>query len=826
MSLLTSGSEAEILHEQNCLNMGLAQYRARTADLEQRKDASKTDYGKHLLNHAMDPFIAAIETFVREAQEKPGPKHESVKWLTTTYVPKDKTKPVPVVPVDVAALIASRLIIGGVAVGSSYASTANNIGNRIEDEFRFQAFEAQNDKLWYVINRRLDGEPDGHKPDYRRTVLVYSMNKFGVGFTKSDKTSKFHIGSKLIELFVASTGLVSLSARKTGKGKRTYDPTSIIATPELMSWIAEFRSRSELLAPFWMPMICPPRPWTSITEGGYHHPQLQLRLVKPHTQSFIKELQQREMPNVYEAVNRLQDTAWRINKRLLDAATAVEEAGIAVKGFPSRFEIPREAKPEWSEETKDVWAAWKNREARNFKEGKRNAKIRLQTGIVLWTARTMKDYPGIWFPYTLDFRGRMYCVPSHLNPQGRDLSKGLLEFAEGRALGTDGAWWLGVHVANTFGQDKIPLEDRFEWANDNADWIVECAKDPLTNRRWTEADKPFQFLAAAMDWQGYVEQGEDYVSHIPVMVDGSCNGIQNFAAMLRDEVAGAQVNLVPQEKPSDIYAEVARITEEKLRQSCSDFGTGWLAYGVTRSLCKRPVMVLPYGGTKEAVRKYIIEFCEEQSRDEKKPIPMPFGKDFGKAASWLREVVWETMKEVVKGPRVAMDWLKQVATAVSSAHLPVCWSTPSGFLVQQAYCWMVSKQIQTRTKDGLRRKFRLTEASSRLDVKKQAQAIAPNFVHSLDAAALVLTIVRAAKNGVSQFAAVHDSYGTLAADMPELRRSLREAFVEMYEQNDVLKQFLDEVSGVPEMEGKTFPPMPERGALDLSGVLRSDFFFA
>ena len=47
---------------------------------------------------------------------------------------------------------------------------------------------------------------------------------------------------------------------------------------------------------------------------------------------------------------------------------------------------------------------------------------------------------------------------------GADINRGLLEFAEGRALGKDGLFWLKVHLANKIGKDKLPLIDRAAYA--------------------------------------------------------------------------------------------------------------------------------------------------------------------------------------------------------------------------------------------------------------------------------------------------------------------------------------------------------------------------
>jgi len=57
----------------------------------------------------------------------------------------------------------------------------------------------------------------------------------------------------------------------------------------------------------------------------------------------------------------------------------------------------------------------------------------------------------------LDFRGRVYPIPPHLNHIGADLSRGLLEFSEGNPLGDTGLRWLKIHLANKMGKDKLSI---------------------------------------------------------------------------------------------------------------------------------------------------------------------------------------------------------------------------------------------------------------------------------------------------------------------------------------------------------------------------------
>ncbi len=75
--------------------------------------------------------------------------------------------------------------------------------------------------------------------------------------------------------------------------------------------------------------------------------------------------------------------------------------------------------------------------------------------------------------------------------------------------------------------------------------------DVWSCRWWQEADSPWQLLAVCYDLQAALASGnpETYCSRIPVHQDGSCNGLQHYAALGRDESGGRAVNLLPVDKP-------------------------------------------------------------------------------------------------------------------------------------------------------------------------------------------------------------------------------------------------------------------------------------
>jgi len=79
----------------------------------------------------------------------------------------------------------------------------------------------------------------------------------------------------------------------------------------------------------------------------------------------------------------------------------------------------------------------------------------------------------------MDFRGRAYPIPPHLNQIGDDLSRGLLRFAEAKPLGERGLKWLKIHLANLHGFDKGSFDERVQFVEDHLADIYDSAERPL-----------------------------------------------------------------------------------------------------------------------------------------------------------------------------------------------------------------------------------------------------------------------------------------------------------------------------------------------------------
>lgn len=109
--------------------------------------------------------------------------------------------------------------------------------------------------------------------------------------------------------------------------------------------------------------------------------------------------------------------------------------------------------------------------------------------------------------------------------------------------------------------------------------------------------------------------------------------------------------------------------------------------------------------------------------------------------------------------------------------------------------------------------------------RKHKAALAPNFIHSCDAAHLTWTVNAAWKSGIHSFRMVHDSYATHAADMDELSEILREEFITLHQKSELLPTFLESIQRDTTSESK-YDSHPDTGNFDLAAIKDSQYFFA
>jgi len=778
---------------------------------------------RHVMASFIDPLSNGIKQRFVDAQKRPGRKTAAVSLLYWAHQ-------------DVLALQTLQTVLDAISRPQRYQTVAMRIAREVHNELRFQLFEAQEPPLFKAVNKHINDSPFAYRRSYRQKVMVHAMNKYEVMWDEWTTEQLYSVGVFLLDSLIEYTNIVSVDRYFSSMRGKKQSTIKVRPTEEFEKWMQNQHEACAELRPRMIPMLCPPKPWTGPREGGYLTDRFRSDLVPGRRARGINvDRSYDAMPIVYEAINHLQSTPWRVNQFVLDTVTHLWDNGLELPDV-RRFDVelpPRAPEGAPPEELREAKCARRDVRIENEKmRGRRMAAAQ--------TIGLAKRFAGraIWFPHRYDFRGRVYPRPQYLQPQGDDLAKGLLEFNEGEKITPVGMTWLKIHAANSFGVDKVSMGDRAGWVEDNWDMIEAVAADPLASREWYEADSPLQFLAAC---DALVRANDGEPVHLPVGVDGSCNGIQHLAAMSRDELAGKLVNLMPGPVPADIYAVVAEAVNEELDRIIADpkevktskgtvrwtaenvklMALRWKDFGVTRSLAKRPTMILPYNGTPTAVEKYIDEYV---LKTVTKTGTDPFGKDRSDSIAFLTRVIGPAMRAAVKGPVEVMEWTRQMAKSVASSRDPLIWTTPSGFTVVQAYQESRSRRIETKMGDKLIR-LTLREETPRYDSGQQRRSLAPNWIHSYDAACLHLTLFEA-KLAAVRMGAVHDSYLGHPNAMNTISLLLRKVFVNVYAKENRMEQLRQEIAKHSSADINELVEPPALGGLDIGLVKQSEYFFA
>jgi len=827
--------------EDDARDLGASRYRARA--LPWKTEAGSIDEeanlppGRQLLKLAVQPTVDEINAFLEKIGQQKAGRHHNAYPLLLLSDPAE------------AAYLTLRVLVNCAMAGSLLQTVAIKVANAIIENLEFNAFREMNRKGYKGYLKKQ--EQRGYSRQRAAAVKKLFVAE-GVAITMSD-AEKATVGTKCIEMAQEATGFFVIEKVKRAKGY----VLQVRTTETLQEWFDKQHARCELLAPLNMPMVCRPRRWRSPTYGGYLTPRPGNRFIKQRNLAYHDELRNADISDVYEAVNHIQDSPWVINTAILDAMEKVWTEGGSLGGLPRRQDEPVPPKPLDIDTNEEAKIAWKREAATVYGRNADLQSSRLALHRDLWVARRFAEEERMFFPHELDFRGRVYPIPAFgPTPQGNDWQKALIQFADGMPLGEEGKRWLMIHIANLFGVDKVSFDERVQWVIDNTNELIDSGVMPLDgNRFWTTADSPWCALAACIEYVGMLEEGTSFVSRLPIALDGSCSGLQHFSAMLRDTEGGRAVNLLPSEKPQDVYMAVAgnaqamadcsheelvrlypaissvklttKVDGEAVEVPTEPIRKAWAGGKITRSIAKRPTMTFCYSATRFGMQAMILQTLREldKAREEAGEGPYLGGVDNYQAAMWLSHVLYSSISLTVSSAARAMDWLREAAKVAAKADLPLWWTTPMGLPVLQEYKKTEGVIVRAHWA-GQRVDLTIQKEGDVLDSRAQANGVAPNFVHSLDASHLQAVALRAKREGIAHIAMIHDSFGTHAANTGRLSRILRETFVEQYS-GDVLGGLYEELKGQlgDELAGE-LPPPPAAGDLDLNEVLGALYTFA
>ena len=831
---------------------GAEQFRAQVAKAAERGELVRTRVGQWMLRETLEPLEQAIAKWLAAPKKKGRPRGSdkvAKNWI-------EQIGPV------VAAYMTLKVVLDSIMQQTSATRLYLDVSENICHELRYRQLKTSAPALFNATLARKA------PPKQKERALENALQRSGIKTVTITDSDALQLGAKLVELLDASTA-GSLFKLVRDPATRQY---KLEATAKTNEQLTQRTDDLAILQPRNQPMVTPPLQWAPGKRGGFRYALNNWYPLVIHTpetketkewdahleqveQSPLSSASSVPMPCVYKALNAIQNTKWQINKPVYQLVREIQRRNVTLAGILTTTLTDKKSVAECVKVQRTLDAA----------------------------CSVLNEGPICWFPHRLDFRGRAYPIASYLSPQGDDLSKALLTFSQGKTVDQHGVRWLAIHGANCLGDtpqgqrvSKLTLDERLAWIHGHTKEIVQAADDPFSDTWWQSADDPLQFYAFCVEWRNLTDaknRGEAYVSSLPVRMDGSCNGLQHFSALFTDAIGGEAVNLVPQERPQDIYQRVADGVLAWLEVLAAEKGDGqrWITQSITvknekingkrqkvtreitvlapwamaslwlelherckvvdRKLTKQPTMTFGYGskqyGFTEQLKDYLRGLANwPEIKEHFGKRPNAEGEEVSQvndACRLMATLIWETLGATVVRAFAGREWLQTCArTIVKASHSPEWMIPATGFGVRQVYPEFKQRQVKTVLQGAVRRPA-LAVATDKRNTKDHANGISPNVIHSLDAAALMLTVSHAAAEGVESFAVAHDSYATVAADSSVLVRCAGRSFSHLYATHDMLQTLYEQFRA---QGGDGIRPPPSKGNLDLNVWLASDYLFA
>ena len=732
--------------------------------------------------------------------------------------------------------------VGGSETGAPLSFMVESTGNAIHSEVIAESIKNKSKQgVWEGLSTTNQQQRLGNliktktTNSYRNSLLSKSIRQSASSFSQEHKdwsiSVRMKIGAVLISNLI-DVAEMEVVRRNPESGEILREPQPVFShahryhegkrrgvirlNPAMIEMLSVEPVSSTLSKH--LPMVVEPVPWTDLRKGGFlQSPVNAIRIRAGETQ--LKRYARTaaangDMDQVFAGLDVLGKTPWKINRAVFQVMLEVWNTGEAIAKIPPqdpRVEYPPEPPSSADASLRQRWA----REMKSLESER--AALHSQRCFLNFQLEVARAYLNetFYFPHNVDFRGRAYPIPPFLNHMGADNCRGLLVFGKGKELGSVGLTWLKVHLANVYGFDKASFEERSQYSMDHLEDIYDSANNPLKGKRWwLTAEDPWQTLAACVELRNALDSPDPlkFVSSLAIHQDGTCNGLQHYAALGGDVAGAKQVNLEPGDRPSDIYSGVANMVKAEIADDAAQgIKLGRLLDGkVTRKVVKATVMTNVYGVTFRGATMQVRKQLEEI-------MPNEF-EDSTTASVYVVKKIFKSLSTMFNGAHDIQYWLAACAARISEAITPeqMDWiekdeagiDRPTSFQArplgskkhkdeQKAFkstvIWTSPLKmpiVQPYRKSGLHavttnlQKISISRSSPADPVhkRKQLQAFPPNFIHSLDATHMILTALQCNEVGLS-FAAVHDSFWTHATDVDTMNKVIRESFVRLHSED-------------------------------------------
>ena len=778
--------EKQVQLEREQIDQGVQRLRKNTCDLEDKSYASASIYGCTSIEQLMPFLVDSInEGRTRLKRGGAGPHFKEINQHLNN------------IETEAISLITCKISFDKIFSKDTSQRLVHKItdaiGTALEAECQLRHYEETVPGLYHYIKKTYWHESSGTQQKY--VNVKTKMSHFDIKTWEPWGLNKRRqLGGAFLDKLIDATNWFDKRPVR-GTKHSTY---AIVPTDEFMQRREEILGIAELFSPLLWPMLVPPNDWSIIdsNKGGY----LLNSVMKGH------EMVRRGKCTIIQGgkpikfLNQIQKVGYKVNTFILDIAESLYKRKVSVGKFIPIIELEIPPKPPNIDTNEEAKALWKKESTNAHNKNARALKRACRTKQTMEAARRFRDEPRYYIPWSFDYRGRTYPIPSFLTPQDTDFGKALLLFERESTVTPEAEKWLAFQVATTFGLDKAPMEERQHWVRDNIELITLIAEDPYNEKNWEEVDgdkveEPWEFLAACNEYYHCVIKKTKPTTNLPIAIDATCSGLQILAGLARDRSTAELVNVTRSPMPQDAYKVVAMESRGNIPERIKPH---W-----DRKCVKRTVMTIPYNAKPFSNRSYIRDALTEKKvtveNDE---------------LTQIVKAVRDAMHKVVPGPMAVMKWIEDEVAQTMKKRKYLEWTTPSGFKVHQEimnYDNEHQERIQLQLLGKCR--LRLNKLTDEPNIDRHKAATAPNLIHSLDASLLHLATIRF-KHPI---ALIHDSVLCRATDMSILSTLVRETYMHLFAKQDYLTDFAAQIGA------ETKPPII--GDLEPSNVLKSTYFF-
>lgn len=863
--------------EHRAVDEGQGRYWDRLKQTEKKSPAYVSGVGK-----LQDESLRGVSAILKSALDKQ--KTTSRKPTYHDYVVD--------INVDILAWIAVSTILESYVAQWDRQRYMKHCGVRVQVEYNLHRIQ---DKLKQDLGHTEGGKAykaweketvSEFKQPHKREVslLGKGSGRLGVEPVKLNDKALMEIGCFL---WMAVTDGSEIFQEKTidvwHKGKKRQHIKADL-TDKGLKIFQDYRNISSTLHPNIGPMVYQPNDWSDaskpfLTDDLNAVTNIVTNVQPEQLAKLNANYRDGSAKIFYDGLNHTnQSTMLRIDSEMVEFVAECIDNKLDINGLP-RMTVPQipELPEDFASLNKDDKAL--HRDGINLAEEEETVVNRniVQWGIDYSMATEWSAYEKIYLAWKVDQRGRFVCT-TMMNPQRGDHIRSFFSFARKRPVTEAGYQQLKIHIANMYAEgplwggakklDKVGFKTRMQWVEGRKERLLEIAKEPLKYLSdWQGAGEPMQFIKAIKVLLLVHEEGVDVESDIICYADAASSGTQIFSAMSKHRGQGELCGLTPSSEPANIYqkgaVEATKVTEahligddeEKARfaQMFKDIG----APNVATS--KRNFMTAgydsPVAGMADQIYEDIIKpravklLHGEISEDN-----FPFPKDKRgqrKASRYLAAINNSKIHEILGCAMETLAFLKDTVAIVAALHRPQYWQSQSGFVAVNQYFKMFEREIKlTRlnVKTGIKRnrsQVRYAELDTqRIDMRESRKSIGANFIHSRDADHVHHILYSCKHRGIDDIVHIHDCFGTHPAQMDNLHEIIRATFVNLYENKDVLRQFLNEMldqwedefveqNEDPELDiaatrqqlyARLNSLIPEVGDLELAEVKHSKYF--